>query len=77
MKSLATIAAIILFSIISAFSQNSLESLTKAIEANPNDAENYMKRYEFYKDIWEENQNDLESLARGAADLSKYISLKP
>lgn len=77
MKSLATIAIIILLSVASVFSQDSLENLNKAIEANPNDAENYMKRYEFYKDIWEENQNDLESLARSAADLSKYISLKP
>lgn len=62
---------------MSVFSQDSIESLNKSIEANPGVAENYMKRYEFYKDIWEEDQNNLESAARGLADLSKYISLKP
>lgn len=77
MRLIALTIAILLFSITSSFSQDSIESLNKAIETNPTVAENYMKRYEFYKDAWERDEKDFESLARGLADLSKYISLKP
>jgi len=77
MKNFTLTIAILLFSITSSFSQDSIESLTNVIEASPNVAENYMKRYEFYKDAWERDQKDFESLAHGIVDLSKYISLKP
>lgn len=56
---------------------DSIKEVSILIEKDPNNADNYLKRGNLYTDLWESDKTNIENLARGVADLSKYISLKP
>lgn len=65
---------------INAFTQTeTIESLTEKIEANPKEAANYFARGEFYSDLANEKEfpANLPLVARGVADFSAYLRLKP
>lgn len=65
---------------VNAFAQTeSIESLTRKIEANPKKAENYLARGELYSDLANEKEfpANLPLVARSVADYSAYLRLKP
>ena len=58
---------------------DSIESLTEAVGKNSSNAESYLKRGDFYADLWSANETNenLAAIARAAADYSTYLKLKP
>lgn len=65
---------------VTSFAQtDSIESLTAAIEKEPSNADLYSKRGDLYAGLWgvDKNTEKIVSIARAAADYSKYIKLKP
>lgn len=65
---------------INAFTQTeTIESLTREIEANPKEAQNYLARAELYSDAANEKESpeNLPLAARAVADYSAYLRLKP
>lgn len=76
----ALIYLLIVLPNIAAFAQvETIESLTRKIEANPKEASNYQTRAELYADAANEKEfpENLPLAARSVADYSAYLRLKP
>jgi hypothetical protein len=74
------LCVLIAFADLAAFGQaETIESLTRKIEANPKDAKNYLMRGELYSDSANEKEfpENLPLVARSVADYSAYLRLKP
>ncbi len=78
------LAAIIILTLTGAaatsFAQtDSIENLTASIEKEPSNADLYLTRGDLYAGLWsaDKNTEKIASIARAAADYSKYIRLKP